>query len=118
MILEDQTSLEKLETLDYDYLIFNFLISLQHTKNCISCNIQGVNWKDCTLCRGHYLTFMRGMNSESVDLIATDPPFNKGRGLHAAPELLSAGAKLHDRWSWEQDVDQDWGDQFWMITPN
>ncbi len=51
------------------------------------------------------------MNSESVDLIATDPPFNKGRDFHATPESLSAGAKFQDRWSWEQDVHQDWVDQ-------
>ncbi len=29
---------------------------------------------------------MRAMNSEQVDLIATDPPFNKGRDVHAAPD--------------------------------
>ena len=51
------------------------------------------------------------MNSESVDLIATDPPFNKGRDFHATPESLSAGAKFQDRWSWEEDVHQDWVDQ-------
>lgn len=41
MILEDQISLTKFNFLGYDYLIFNFLITLQHTKNCISCNMQG-----------------------------------------------------------------------------
>ncbi len=51
------------------------------------------------------------MNSESVDLIATDPPFNKGRDFHATPDSLAAGAKFQDRWSWERDVHQDWVDQ-------
>ena len=51
------------------------------------------------------------MNSESVDLIATDPPFNKGRDFHATPDSLAAGAKFQDRWSWEIDVHQDWVDQ-------
>ena len=54
---------------------------------------------------------MRAMNSESVDLIATDPPFNKGRDFHATPDSLAAGAKFQDRWSWERDVHQDWVDQ-------
>ena len=51
------------------------------------------------------------MNSESVDLIATDPPFNKGRDFHATPESLADGASFQDRWSWERDVKQDWIDQ-------
>lgn len=51
------------------------------------------------------------MNSETVDLIATDPPFNKGRDFHATPDSLAAGAKFQDRWSWEQDVHEEWTDQ-------
>ena len=56
------------------------------------------------------LDILRGMNSESVDLIATDPPFNKGRDFHATPDSLTAGARFQDRWSWEQDVHPDWID--------
>ena len=70
-----------------------------------------MNWENRTLFHGDNLPFMRGMNSESVDLIATDPPFNKGRDFHATPDSLAAGAKFQDRWSWEQDVHQDWVDQ-------
>ena len=51
------------------------------------------------------------MNSESVDLIATDPPFNKSKDFHATPDSLAAGAKFQDRWSWERDVHQEWVDQ-------
>ena len=51
------------------------------------------------------------MNSESVDLIATDPPFNKGRDFHATPDSLADGASFQDRWSWERDVHEDWIDQ-------
>jgi len=51
------------------------------------------------------------MNSESVDLIATDPPFNKSRDFHATPDSLSAGARFQDRWTWERDVHEDWVDQ-------
>ena len=69
------------------------------------------NWKDRTLFHGDNLDFLRAMNSESVDLIATDPPFNKGSDVHATPDSLASGAKFQDRWSWEQDVHQEWVDQ-------
>ena len=62
------------------------------------------NFKNRTLFHGDNLDFMRSMNSESVDLIATDPPFNKSRDFHATPDSLAAGASFQDRWSWEKDV--------------
>ena len=69
------------------------------------------NWQNRTLFHGDNLDFMRAMNSECIDLIATDPPFNKGRDFHATPDSLAAGASFQDRWSWEKDVHQDWVDQ-------
>ena len=69
------------------------------------------NWENRTLFHGDNLAFLRAMNSESVDLIATDPPFNKGRDFHATPDSLAAGAKFQDRWSWERDVHEEWTDQ-------
>ena len=69
------------------------------------------NWQNRTLFHGDNLAFMRAMNSDSVDLIATDPPFNKSRDFHATPDSLAAGAKFQDRWSWERDVHQEWIDQ-------
>ncbi len=51
------------------------------------------------------------MNSESVHLIATDPPFNKNRDFHATPDSLSSGASFQDRWSWDRDVHQEWVDK-------
>ena len=69
------------------------------------------NWSNRTLFHGDNLGFLRAMNSESVDLIATDPPFNKGRDFHATPDSLAAGAKFQDRWSWERDVHEEWSDQ-------
>lgn len=69
------------------------------------------NWSNRTLFHGDNLLFLRAMNSESVDLIATDPPFNKGKDFHAIPDSLAKGAKFQDRWSWERDVHQDWIDQ-------
>ncbi|MDD9852981.1 MAG: DNA methyltransferase, partial [Deltaproteobacteria bacterium] len=69
------------------------------------------NFKNRTLYHGDNLDFLRGMNSESVHLIATDPPFNKARDFHATPDSLSAGAKFQDRWNWDKDVHQGWVDQ-------
>ena len=66
------------------------------------------NWPNRTLFHGDNLPFLRAMNTESVDLIATDPPFNKGRDFHATPDSLAAGAKFQDRWSWERDVHEEW----------
>ena len=69
------------------------------------------NWKNRTLFHCDNLPVLRAMNSESVDLIATDPPFNKSRDFHATPDSLAAGASFQDRWSWERDVHQEWIDQ-------
>ncbi len=76
------------------------------------------NWRNRTLFHGDNLQFLRAMNSESVDLIATDPPFNKGRDFHATPDSLAAGAKFQDRWSWEKDVHESWVDQVTDDYPN
>ena len=69
------------------------------------------NFANRTLYHGDNLAFLRGMNSESVHLIATDPPFNKGKDFHATPDSLAAGARFQDRWSWANDVEQAWVDQ-------
>jgi len=74
-------------------------------------NESRANWSNRTLFHGDNLKFLRAMNSESVDLIATDPPFNKGRDFHATPDSLAAGARFQDRWSWERDVHESWVDQ-------
>ena len=69
------------------------------------------NFRNRTLYHGDNLDFLRGINSETIDLVATDPPFNKGRDFQATPDSLAAGAKFHDRWSWEKDVEGEWIDQ-------
>ncbi len=74
-------------------------------------NTGAVNWLNRTLFHGDNLPFLKGMNSNTVHLIATDPPFNKGRDFHATPDSLASGASFQDRWSWEKDVHQDWVDQ-------
>lgn len=70
-----------------------------------------LNVPNRTLYHGDNLDFMRALNSNSVHLIATDPPFNKGRDFHATPDSLAAGAKFQDRWSWDHDVHEAWKEQ-------
>ncbi len=66
------------------------------------------NFSNRTLYHGDNLDFLRGMNSETIDLIATDPPFNKSRDFHATPDSLAAGASFQDRWSWRDDIHDEW----------
>ncbi len=69
------------------------------------------NFANRTLFHGDNLPFLRALNGESVQLIATDPPFNKGRDFQATPDSLAAGAKFQDRWSWADDVEDEWVDR-------
>ena len=68
------------------------------------------NFANRTLYHGDNLDFLRGMNSETVQLIATDPPFNKSRTFNATPGGLARGAKFQDRWRWKKDVHEEWTD--------
>ena len=69
------------------------------------------NFQNRTLYHGDNLNFLRGMNSETVHLIATDPPFNKNKDFHATPDSIAAGARFKDRWKWDQDVEEAWTDE-------
>lgn len=55
------------------------------------------------------LRVMRGMDSESVDLIATDPPFNSKRSFNAPLGSKAAKQRFDDRWRWD-DVADEWHD--------
>ena len=68
------------------------------------------NFESRTLYHGDNLPFLRGMNSGTVDLIATDPPFNKSKDFHATPDSIASGARFVDRWSWDRDVHEEWVD--------
>ena len=69
------------------------------------------NFTNRTLYHGDNLAMLRGMNSGTVQLIATDPPFNKNRDFHSTPDSLAAGAGFQDRWRWDNEVHPDWLDQ-------
>ena len=65
------------------------------------------NWRNQTLWTGDNLDIMRGMNSESVDLIYLDPPFNSNRDYAAPIGSAAAGAAFKDTWTLS-DVDLAW----------
>ncbi len=58
-----------------------------------------------TLYTNDNLYILNGMNSESIDLIYLDPPFNSKRTYSAPIGSKSAGASFKDMWSWE-DVNE------------
>ena len=68
------------------------------------------------------LPILRGIDSESVDLIATDPPFNKG--VKAFEGIVAAGAGQEGRkvsytdvWTW-RDVQMEWVESIRHDHPN
>lgn len=67
------------------------------------------NWADKTIWTGDNLPIMRGMNSESVDLIYLDPPFNSKADYAAPIGSKAAGAEFKDTWTL-RDVDVAWLD--------
>ena len=58
-----------------------------------------------TLYTGDNLYILNGMDSEKVDLIYLDPPFNSKRTYFAPIGSKAAGASFKDMWTW-QDVDE------------
>ena len=56
---------------------------------------------------GDNLDIMRGMNSESVDLIYLDPPFNSNRTYSSPIGSEAAGAAFKDTWTLD-DIDLAW----------
>ena len=66
------------------------------------------------------------MNSGSVDLIATDPPFNKGKDFHATPDSLAGeGSEVpgplvvgrrRRAGQWVDQITDDWPAVMQVIT--
>ncbi|MCA8835918.1 MAG: hypothetical protein K8953_12635, partial [Proteobacteria bacterium] len=59
-----------------------------------------------TLYTGDNLYILNGMNSETVDLIYLDPPFNSKRTYSAPIGSKAMGAEFKDIWTWS-DVDAE-----------
>ena len=65
------------------------------------------NFVDKTIWTGDNLDILRGMNSESVDLVYLDPPFNSNRNYAAPVGSQAAGAAFKDTWTLS-DLDVAW----------
>ena len=67
------------------------------------------NFAGQTIWTGDNLPILRGMNSETVDLIYLDPPFNSKANYAAPIGSKAAGAAFTDTWTL-RDVDVAWLD--------
>ena len=57
------------------------------------------------------LPVLRGIDSKSIDLIATDPPFNKGVGAFSGTTKAGQDVEFKDVWNWDDDVQTKWLDE-------
>lgn len=60
-----------------------------------------------TLYTGDCLYILHGINSDSVDMIYLDPPFNSNRNFSAPLGSKAAGSSFEDMWRWK-DVDEQY----------
>ena len=65
------------------------------------------NFVDKTIWTGDNLDILRGLNSETVDLIYLDPPFNSNKNYEAPVGSKAAGAAFKDTWTLS-DLDVAW----------
>ena len=65
------------------------------------------NFASKTVWAGDNLDIMRGMNSECIDLIYLDPPFNSKADYAAPVGSAAAGAAFKDTWTLT-DIDVEW----------
>ena len=54
------------------------------------------------------LPVLWGLDSDSIDLIATDPPFNKGVPAFTGTTKAGQGVEFKDVWNWDEDVHVNW----------
>ena len=81
------------------------------------------NFQDNTIYELDNLDVLRGMNSETIDLIATDPPFNTRQnrsgtaGHYVDNWKWGDTGKLPDQWAWNE-VHPVWLDEIKDENPN
>ena len=61
------------------------------------------NFAPRTIWTGDNLDILRGINSETVDLIYLDPPFNSNRTYSAPIGSKAAGAAFEDTWTFDKE---------------
>ena len=54
------------------------------------------------------LPVLRGLDSDSIDLITTDPPFNKGVPAFTGTTKAGQDVEFKDVWNWDEDVHVNW----------
>ena len=70
-------------------------------------DVTATNFANRTLWTADNLDVLRGLNSESVDLIYLDPPFNSNKSYEAPIGSRAVGAAFKDAWTL-QDTDLAW----------
>ena len=69
-----------------------------------------------TIFTGDNLDILRGINSECVDLIYLDPPFNSNRTYAAPLDSAARGAEFDDVWTLD-DMKEEWVDEIEYRLP-
>ena len=69
-----------------------------------------MNTENRTIFEGDNLDILRGLDSETIDLIYLDPPFNSNRTYEAPIGSEAAGAAFKDSWTLS-DLDNAWHGQ-------
>ena len=77
-----------------------------------SCNVP-----NRTIFTGDNLDILRGINSECVDLIYLDPPFNSNRTYAAPLDSEARGAEFDDVWRLS-DMKEEWIDEIELRRPS
>ena len=82
-----------------------------------------VNFSNRTMWTGDCLDIMRGMNSECVDLIYLDPPFNSKANYAAPIGSKAAGAAFKDTWGlddiklvWHGEIKHEYPGLYSLLT--
>ena len=69
-----------------------------------------MNIKNRTIFTSDNLPILRGINSDSVDLIYLDPPFNSNRNYAAPIGTPAEGAEFKDIWTLDDVKDAEHGE--------
>ena len=75
----------------------------------VKTSLRAPNFVPSTIFTGDNLHIMRGMNSETIDLIYLDPPFNSNANYAAPIGSPAEGADFKDKWNLT-DIDLQWLD--------
>ena len=75
------------------------------------------NFKNRTIWTGDNLAVLQGMDSDTVDLIYLDPPFNSNKNYAAPVGSKAAGASFKDTWTMS-DAKDEWHAKLFLLRPD